>query len=384
MPAALLQARPLSEPMSALLRNGDAQGAYSSRSQAVMATAVACVGAGWSYEQWHTALHAGTHDLATWSTHKRLKHGGTKPRQPADVDRRLSTTWRRAAARVRLRPAAADAPSVRAELSAIRGLVDTHPEQWSGASGVTDHAVLQVALTTAYACCRLTISISTRQIADAANISYSTASVALRRLTDAGWLRLETPAGGVNAATYRLLAPALDTPASAADLEQVLEQLPPRAVSFTDSARSHDAFAHTINRGMGRVAARVFDQLDDGAHGGRTPAQIAVLTGLHPQTVRRHLVTLQAAGLVTTGRRGATWARSLAAGDPDTLLQALVDAAAVLGCAGVTALRRERHQAQREAYTTWWTDFDARRGWAVQRGLYRADRPRLALHAAAA
>ena len=370
--------------MAGLLRDGDAYGAYASRSQAVMATAVACAAAGWTYEQWHTALHAGTHDLATWSTHKRLKHGGTKPRQPADVDRRLATTWRRAQTRARLRPAAADAPSVRAELTAIRHQVDTHPEAWAGAAGVTDHAVLQVALATGYACCRLTVSISTRQVADAANISYSTASLALRRLVDAGWLRLETPAGGTNAATYRLLAPTLDTTPSSAFLEQVLDELPPRQISFTESTRAHDAFAHTINHGLGRVAARIFDQLDDGAHGGHTPAQLATLTGLHRETVRRHLVALQAAGLATTGRRGATWSRSLTAGDPDTLPHALDDAAAALGSAGSTARRRERHQAQREAYTTWWTDFDARAGWAVQRGLYRPDRPRLPLHAHAA
>ncbi len=372
--------------MAALLRDGDVHGAYESRSQAVMATALACAAAGWTYEQWVTALHAGDHDLAAWSTHKRLKHGGLKPRQPADTEHRLASAWRHATTRAKLRPAAADAPSVRAELATIRGLVDTHPHAWAGAKGVTDHAVLQVALATAYQCCRLAVSISTRQVADAANISYSTASVALHRLTQAGWLRLQAPASGVNAATYRLLAPTLDptTTENAALLEQVLEELPPRTVSFTNSTRSHDAFAHTVNKGLGRVAARIFDQLDDGAHGGRTAAQLAVLTGLHRETVRRHLVDLQAAGLATSGRRGATWSRSLDAGNPDTLPQALDAAAAALGCAGVTALRRERHQAQRDAYTTWWTDYDARGGWAVQRGLYRPDNPRLALHATAA
>lgn len=141
--------------------------------------------------------------------------------------------------------------------------------------------------------------------------------------------------------------------------------------------------SHGIHGGLGRVAARLFDALDDGAAGGLSVRQLAALTGLHPRTVGRHLVGLQAAGLATAGGGGRSWARSLTAGDPDQLHAALNDAAMLLGCAGVTGRRRDRHTVQRVAYASYWTDFTARAGWAVQRGLYRPDQPRLPLPQAA-
>jgi len=112
-------------------------------------------------------------------------------------------------------------------------------------------------------------------------------------------------------------------------------------------------------------------------------AELTALTGLHRRTVLRHLVGLQAAGLVAAGDGGRRWARSLTAGDPEQLPGALDGAAVLLGCTGSTGRRRERHAAQREALTRYWTDFAARRGWAVQRGLYRPEQPQLPLPQAA-
>jgi hypothetical protein len=84
-------------------------------------------------------------------------------------------------------------------------------------------------------------------------------------------------------------------------------------------------------------------------------------------------------GLLSFGGLAGGWSRSTPAGDPDRLPTALDEVAAALGCAGVTAARRARHAAQRDAYTAWWTDFTARSGWAVKRGLYRPEQPALPL-----
>lgn len=151
---------------------------------------------------------------------------------------------------------------------------------------------------------------------------------------------------------------------------------------------SEPSRTHTVHGGLGRAAARVFDALDDGAHGGLTVRQLCALTGLHPRTIIRHLVGLQAADLATAGgpatdSAGRTWARSLSAGNPAQLHDALAAAAVVLGSAGSTARRAARHTAEREAYTAYWTDFTNRRGWAVQRGLYRPEQPTLPLPLAA-
>ena len=381
-----LLARPLSEPVAALLRDGDAHGRYHSRSEAVMATALAAAGAGWTEAAWRDVLNASA--LSDWAVQQRRKGGGLRARNPADVDHRLATTWRAAARRAYERPPVADAPSVRAELAALLAVADHDPGQWAGAAGVTDRAVLAALVDVALAACTVTPSASTRQLAEAANISHSTAALSLDRLRARGWLRLEQPAAGTLATTWRLVRPAhvREPPAR---VDAVLEALPPRSLTpVGGSARAHDAFSHTVHGGLGRVAARLFDALDDGAHGGLTVAQLAALTGLHPRTVVRHLVALQASDLATSGGpasdgAGRTWARSLAAGDPRQLQAALAAAAAVLGSAGTTARRAARHAAQREAFSTYWTDFSSRRGWAVQRGLYRPEQPALPLRLAA-
>ena len=376
-PAGAVLARPLSEPIAALLREGDTEGRYTSRSEAVLATALAAASAGWTETAWRDALAGSA--LGEWAEVQRRKTGARRHRNPADTERRLATTWAKAARRVRERPPASDHFSVRAELAALVATADANPTLWAGAAGVTDRAFLAALVDIANAACTLTPSASTRQLSEAANISPATAALSLHRLRDRDWVRLEHPAHGTQAATWRLLRPtAVPDPPRA--VEEVLESLPPRALpSRGGSAQAHDAFTHTIHGGLGRVAARIFDVLDDGAHGGLSITQLAALTGLHPRTITRHLVTLQAAGLATAGAGGRAWARSLTAGDPTQLPDALAEAAALLGATGATARRRARHTAQRAAYITWWTDFSARTGWAIQRGLYRPDQPALPL-----
>jgi len=375
--------RALSGPMAALLREGDVEGRYGSRSEAVMATALAAACAGWTESEWRDTLAAAVPELAGWSGGQRRKTGGLRPRNPADADRRLATTWAKALRRVAHRPPVADHFAVRAELADLLAAADADPSVWKGAAGVTNRAVLAALVDVAAASCTLTPSASTRQLAETANISAGTAATALHRLAGSGWLRLEHPAAGTQAASWRLVRPEVtSTPPPA--VEAVLDELPPRRVRFDGaSSRRCDAFAHPINGGLGRVAARLFDLLDDGARGGLSTAQLAALSGLHPRTVHRHLTALQAAGLADYGGLTSSWARSLPAGDPDRLPAALAEAAAAIGSTGATARRAARHAAEREAFTSYWTDFTNRRGWAVQRGLYRPDQPTLSLPQAA-
>ena len=53
----------------------------------------------------------------------------------------------------------------------------------------------------------------------------------------------------------------------------------------------------------------------------------------------------------------------------------------MLGSTGATERRRAKHRLQRDGFVAYWTDFQARRGWRVQRGLYRPDAPELPLAA---
>ncbi len=272
-----------------------------------------------------------------------------------------------------------------AELAAIKATADSNPKLWKGAAGVTDHAVLSALIDIGATACTLTPSASTRQIAEAVNISPATASVSLRRLQHNRWVRREHASEGVKAAIWRLTRPE-DVPAAEPQTQEILEDLPPQSIHLVaGSSRNHDAFAHTIHGGLGRVAARIFDVLGDGVSTNLTVPQIAALTGLHKRTVIRHLLTLQSAGLVAGAGVGhsRTWSPSVTTVDDASRVDALDTAADTLGSAGTGAARRERHQAQRAAFITWRTDFDARRGWAVQRGLYRPDAPQLPLQYAA-
>ena len=79
--------RPLSAPIATLLRDGDVDGRYMSRSEAVMATALAAAGAGWTEIAWRDALRAG--GLGEWADTQRRKTGTRRPRNPADAERRL-------------------------------------------------------------------------------------------------------------------------------------------------------------------------------------------------------------------------------------------------------------------------------------------------------
>jgi DNA-binding transcriptional ArsR family regulator len=344
-----------------------------------MATALGAANARWTEADWREVLADSA--LGDWAEIQHRKTGARKQRNPGDSEKRLAHTWKKATRRVIERPPAVDHYGVHAELAALVATADENPATWRGAGGVTDRAVLAALVDIASAACTITPSASTRQLAEAANISPSTAGVSLRRLCRDAWLRPERPARGTEAATWRLVRREA-VPKPVEDVEKVLEDLQDshtRRVA-PKSTRGHDAFCHG---GLGRVAARIFDVLEDGAQGGLTVRQITALTGLHKRTVGRHLVSLQAVDLAASGARGRTWARSLAAGDPDQLREALDDAAAQLGTTGTTAARIVRHAAQRETWSTWWTDFSARRGWAVQRGRYRPDQPMLPLARAA-
>src|SRR4051794_11912509 len=209
--------------MSRLLRAGDVDGRYASRSEAVLATALAAASAGWTESGWREVLAGSA--LADWATIQRRKGGGRRPRNPADGDRRLATTWAKAARRALLRPPASDHLAVRAELAAVLAAADVDPGQWGGAAGGTDHAVLAVLVEIGMHACTLTPSASVRQLAERANVSATTAGNALRRLVERGWIVRQAAAQGTSAAAWRLLRPGtVDAPA--ADVDELLAALP--------------------------------------------------------------------------------------------------------------------------------------------------------------
>lgn len=124
-----------------------------------------------------------------------------------------------------------------------------------------------------------------------------------------------------------------------AHVDEVLDALPPRSLTPAGgSARAHHAFTHTVHGGLGRVAACVFDALDDGAHGGLSVRQIAALTGLRPARSSgtwsrcRPPTSLPPAAAAAPGPGACPPATHQLQGAPDA-------ASGVLGSTGTTARR---------------------------------------------
>lgn len=361
--------RELSARIAALLAQGDVDGAYDSRSAVAAAVALGAVAAGWSREDYAAALRSVAHvpgSAGEWAERPARR---ARRRSPADQDRRIATTWRRAVERWHAHPPAVDRPSLGLELAEIRHAMDLHPGMWGGQAGMGNRAVMEALLGIAERAGRLDPTASIRQIAEHTTVTDSTVDRAIDRLVELGWVRInagagfvlageEAPDGGRSgralARQLHLLIPAAlpagvdpDTLADPATGE--LPALRPTSVGV------HDVFTW---RGLGGVAGTLYARLDP-----RQPAAVGLLaarSGFARGTVRTHLRRLAEHGLAVAGPQG--WTRG--AGDLDQV-------AAELGVAGTLAQREERHAIQRLRYTAYMTMFANRRGWREQRGLYR-------------
>lgn len=351
-------ARPLSEPMAALLLHGDTAGRYDTRSSVAWALAVAAVNARWSFDQWRAAMLDPANEGGAWARERLRKNSRTpKPRTPYDAQARLQRTWAKAAAFVQSRPATGDRFSLVAEVTEIRAVVDSRPDLWGGQAGSTDRLVLDALLAIATEALTLTPTVSCRQVAERANVGAATAARSLRRLAErTPFLALEQQHAGTSAARYRLRR---GDPSAVGQGDA----LAPHAVVQTPSVSarhvSHDAFTYA---GLGRSAARVYGLLDLAT--GHTARDLARALGLSLRTVLRKLRDLQAVGLARWNGLDGTWSADVV--DLDEL-------AVDLGTAGTVAARRARHVRERQGFTLHVERFRARRGWAVERGLVDPD-----------
>jgi len=370
--------RELSPRVAGLLAEGDVAGVYDSRSAVAAAVALGAVAAGWSRDEYAAALRSVAHVSGSAGEWVERPAGRARRRSPADQDRRIATTWRRAVERWHARPPAADRPALALEVAEIRHAMDLRPWMWGGQGGAGNRAVMEALLVIAQRAGRIDPTASIRQIAEYTTFSDSTVDRAIGRLAGMGWIRVDEAAGfvlagdeqpdggrGGHALARRLhlripaaLPPGVDPDVLADPATGELPALRPTDVHV------HDAFTW---RGLGAVAGVVYARLD--------PAQpvsarlLSTRSGFAVATVRGHLRRLADAGLAVAGPDG--WRRGGA--DLDRV-------AADLGVAGTLAVREERHKVQRARYTAYMTHFANKRGWRQERGLYRPHpQPRLDL-----
>ena len=220
---------------------------------------------------------------------------------------------------------------VAADLALSKQWLQTLPN-WKGRTGGRDLAVLLAVVDIGIEAGSTVVSFSTRQIRErvAKRMKRQTVGKALTSLTAEGWLKLETPAKGADAPTYRILfRPPMHLYGT------TKTSLLSRGVGSSGPLEVHPLFAL-----LGISAYRVWSVLD--TEEGATVAEIVKATNLHRNTVSRALnEPLFSAGLALD--KDGAWYRV------DTDLDALAE---VLGVKELQQERRRQHEEDRERWQT--------------------------------
>jgi len=202
---------------------------------------------------------------------------------------------------------------------------------WPGRGASSDRAVFLGHLSIVEQCGVDPHDASARRLAELAGVSWRTASVASRRLVDAGLLELTRRATPLLSHTWRLLKPS--------DLEgdtkfgAYVHTLSPPHVMMCELMHGLDAFRF---RGLNKSAAEVLVALQLAS--GATVNDLAALTGRHRTTVKRGLLKMLKVGLVAALGDGY-WQ---AVADPD-----FDQVARLLGTKGAAKRQRSQHTRDR-------------------------------------
>lgn len=177
-----------------LLKTGDYREAgYPSRSEAVLAVALAAANAGWTEGRFVAAI--ANSSLAA----------KVEARSPVAATKYLSTAWEKARRRVSERPALRRRDEVRAVIDVIHtALADA--SRWKRA-GLSDRAVLAAHATITEKAVALIHYADQRTVADLAGINPSTVRNAHARLCTAGWLQRLVRHTRTKATVWRLTTP---------------------------------------------------------------------------------------------------------------------------------------------------------------------------------
>jgi hypothetical protein len=307
-----------------LLRYGDREGRYRTRSEAVMAVILGMVNAGWPEERVYQAL---TDPRNT---------AGEKVRDILDSRGELAARryvrgrYEKAQQRVRVSPPIRDATDARRAIARVEQRADTH--RWPGKAGGSARLVLQALLDIAALAGSLAFTASRRQIAEAAGLSRSASDSAISRLVDGRWLRCQRRGRGHLPSSWKVLEHRCGTCCTSGPLE-----------TYPFGGREgNGAFAQRLGhdvwrwRGLGKSAWRILGALDT-AHG-TTAANLAKRLKIDRSTVGRNLVKMADHNLARRDPDGR-WRR-----EKEFDLERV---AQELGVAGVGDRQRTRHELER-------------------------------------
>ncbi|QKW32488.1 hypothetical protein HUT17_04975 (plasmid) [Nocardiopsis flavescens] len=303
-----------------------------------------------------------------------LEHLRTQGQGPGRPRRRRTAAEQRAlvqrqwarvlafAARLPRRAPGHDAPGVRALVDQVARIeaATLAGSWWTPHAGPSDRKALLYVAAMALRALTDTVEVDCRRVADAAGMTPSTASRALRRLVRDGRLELALAGEGRRAHTYRLVSvQAWPLPGRAAHGQGGTQAVPapepvsPGALLERLEARlehaAHDVWARA--RGAGQGLGRHVESTAAAADGADLTVQdvdqIAARTGYTRSTTLAHLRVLTHVGLIdpVSGRyRPHPRAR-------DALARAR-------STHGIRARRMRRYRAERRAWHAWCRELD--------------------------
>jgi hypothetical protein len=304
----------LSPRLWRLLKEGDVDSLYASRSEAVMAVCTGMVNADWDFRRAWTQLTDERHEMSKYISHK----ANGRPRN--DARAYVHRTWCKAEHFVAENPAFAGRPDVYEMLVSIRDAAERAGRQ--GVAGHTDRRVLDHCLGVAFRTNKLNVDIAVHDVHAETGVSTSTASASLRRLCAQGWLRRVATASLTRATCYRLQL--VNSPEHT--------DLPSGRVSVCS-----EEFVEVFGwHGLGLAAGNVYSALEAAP---QTSAGLASRLGLGQRAIQKHLQRLSQKEWRLALQVPDGWVR----GPAD-----LREVAQALGTLGSTERRRRDVAAHRE------------------------------------
>jgi hypothetical protein len=330
--------RSLSPAMAKLLKYGDTNGRYKSRSEVIQALALGAVNAEWTQEEFLDAL-----------TDER-NGGGEKFRTLQNGRRYVTRSWEAALRTGANSPAIRNRADALTHVAMIRAAVSAC--RWARHS---DRLVMEAHLKIAETTGKLTHHADVRTLAMLAGYVISTVAKAHLRLRDAGWLHLvrgacpsrseatvwavRTPRMPCTAGNIQILS-ALSVVSSAGNMQTIpyggrVETVRSTTLPLsTKAVPGHDLWRP---KGLGKACFLVWRCLDEATpHSAR---ELGRKLNRRIRTVQRCLARLKQHSLAVRDAGG--WRR----GDAD-----LNEVATELHVAGTAMLQRSGYERQREAF----------------------------------
>jgi hypothetical protein len=303
--------------MQELLEKGDVHGEYLSRSEPIMALALAAVNARWTPSEFETAMERSP--------------AYAKLRDRRDAERELERCWKKAKYRVRLSPPIIARNDDLRELHEVRLLVGR--TTWPGRAGATDKKVLEAHLQIAERARSIQYSASLRQIADLAGVTARTVWSSQGRLQERHCLQLQKRGLGDLGSEWKL------TPSNVSHLSTLLTSW-----GCEDSVEAEDtSLGQDVWRwgGLGAAARDVFNLLP--IEGSISVTTLAQRRGTGESAVYKQLRKLKEHELAVHVGHGQ-WRR----GQVDRAK--LDDVAVRLGILGAGKRQRWLHEDERDRY----------------------------------